>query len=155
MKKLTMLVSLYLLSGCATTDYTTIPLSNASLSNLKTSETGNIQQREHTVTVSFDYAIENFNEATNLYTCSVLFINVDGTAVTSTKSGKKHPCILDSANGSISVSWPTPLDKSRNAPQMVLSRMKYPIEYFVTIHQKTGKHSTKLIAKSEVIKSRL
>ena len=154
MKVLPILASLLILSGCATIDYSKIELSTASLSNLEVEEIGNLQQRKHEIKISFDYAIENFSPENKLYICSVLFANIDGTSVTSFK-GTSHPCILNNTTGSVSITWPTPVDKSLNAPKMVLSRLKYPIEYFVTIHQKTGKDSSELIGKSETLISKL
>ncbi|ASD69699.1 hypothetical protein [Pseudoalteromonas piscicida] len=154
MKVLPVLASLLILSGCATTDYSQIEISTASLSNLEVEEIGNLQQRKHEIKVSFDYAIENFSPENKLYTCSVLFANTDGTSVTSFK-GTIPPCILDNKTGNVSITWPTPVDISRNAPKMVLSKLKYPIEYFVAIHQKTGKSSSKLIGKSEPLTSKL
>ncbi|QZO14982.1 hypothetical protein [Pseudoalteromonas piscicida] len=154
MKILPILASLLILSGCATKDYSKIKISTASLSNLEVEEVGNLQQRKHEIKVSFDYAIENFSPENKLYTCSVLFANTDGTSVTSFR-GTSHPCILNNTTGSVSITWPTPVDISRNAPKMVLSKLKYPIEYFVAIHQKTGKNSSELIGQSKPLTSKL
>lgn len=148
MKKLSAFTLLIALSGCSATNYADFELSNASISNVEVKETADLSKREHVINVTFDYAIDNYNPVSDLYICSVLFVTNDGKSVTSHKR-KKTPCKISNAAGNVTVNWPTPLDKSLKPSSEILSKIKYPIEYFVAIHQKTGSRTNQIIGKSE------
>ncbi|WP_105255773.1 hypothetical protein [Pseudoalteromonas sp. T1lg75] len=154
MKKICTLSLALTLAGCASTDYSEFDMSTAALSNIVVKEKAELEQRKHEIQVSFDYVINGFHADENLYHCSVQFLNTDGTSMTSIK-GRKLPCRIDASEGNISINWPSPLDKSRNSPKEVLSTIKYPVEYFVAIHQKTGVKTNNIIGKSDVILSKI
>jgi hypothetical protein len=48
-----------------------------------------------------------------------------------------------------------PFDNSVNPTKAGLAKIKYPVEYFIAIHQKTGQSSTQIIGQSERIISEL
>lgn len=154
MKKISIFTMLLALSGCTATNYADFEISNAAVSNVNVNETVDLAERVHVVNISFDYTIEHYNPDPSLYTCSVLFTTTDGRWVTS-HTGKKEPCKITNAAGNIQVNWPTPLDKSLKKSTDVLSKIKYPIEYFVAIHQKTGSNSSRVIGQSETIFSKI
>jgi hypothetical protein len=148
MKKLSAFAMLIALSGCSATNYADFELSNASISNVEVKETADLSKREHVINITFDYTIDNYNPVTDLYICSVLFVTADGMSVTSHKR-KTAPCKISNAAGNVTIDWPTPLDKSLKSSSEILSKIKYPIEYFVAIHQKTGSRTNQIIGKSE------
>lgn len=157
MKKISMLSLAIVLAGCASTNYSEIDISEAELTNLEVEETHDLSKREHEINVSFDYSISGFNATEELYYCSVQFAMTDDKTITRVMfEGRELPCILEKATGSVSISWPSPLDKSLRTPDEILSKIKYPIEYFVAIHQKTSpRGASRIIGSSEVIVSNI
>ena len=117
MKKLVTSIAFLTLFGCASTDYSKLATGEASISNFKVSEIH------------------------NLYNCSVQFLALDGTSF-SVSSGRELPCNFNKAAGEISLVLPTILDKTTFASKEQLASLKYPIEYFLAIHQRTGKQLT-------------
>jgi len=69
--------------------------------------------------------------------------------MTAFKNGKQ-PCLLNQASGEVSIKWPSPLEHSLNASKEQLTILKYPIEFFVGIHQKTAKRTSEIIGESKV-----
>ena len=152
MKKITVFGFAFILAACASINYSDFEISEAVLTDLKVDEIHNLEKREHEIHIAFDYAISDFHADKNLYYCTVQFMRVDGSSVTRT-DGTTSPCKLNDATGSVSISWPTPLDKSFNASRSILEQIQYPVEYFVAIHQKTGPLQTRIIGSSEVMAS--
>lgn len=152
MKIITMVSFAFVLAACASTDYSEFGISEAVLTNLEVEETHDLEKRKHEIHVSFDYSISDFHADQDLYYCTVQFAGEDGTSVTLTE-GSISRCKLEEAVGSVSISWPTPLDKTFNGSESLLSKIKYPLEYYVAIHQRTGGLTTRIIASSEMIAS--
>ena len=151
MKKLVTSITFLTLVGCASTDYSNFEMGEAFISNLEVKEVYNLKKRQHKLKLSFDYQISEYAEGADLYNCSVQFLALDGTTTsTSTSTGKRIPCQLDKAKGEISITWPTLLDKTFSPSKEQLSNIKYPMEYFVAIHQKTGKNTSQIIGKTPI-----
>jgi hypothetical protein len=148
MKTLSSLALALFIAGCASTATNdTTKYSTATVSNVQSEEIDNLSNREHEFKVTFDYAIEDYEAGVNKYTCSVQFANTDGTSTTKFVGGR-YPCRLDSAQGTVTVEWPSPLDKDVILTKKEALKLKVPIEYFVAVHQKSGRYSTKIIGKS-------
>lgn len=154
MKTLSVLIFVFFLSGCATTDYSKLQLSSATINNLKVNETKNLENRRHNIQVSFDYDISKFNDVNGLYHCSVQFVLNNKSTMTSHK-GNKMPCAINSASGHISINWPSPIDRSLNTSKKTLSMMNYPLEFFVAIHQYTSQKTSRFIGRSESLISKI
>jgi hypothetical protein len=148
MKTLSVLILVFFLLGCATTDYSKLQLSSATIKNLKITEIKNLEKRKHKIQVSFDYDISKFNDVNGLYHCSVQFVLNNNTTMTIHKSNKA-PCEINSATGHISINWPSPIDRSLNTSKKTLSMMIYPLEFFIAIHQDTSKKTNRFIGRSE------
>ncbi|MDX1392654.1 MAG: hypothetical protein R3241_09740 [Rheinheimera sp.] len=140
------------LTSCASTNYADYELSTANLSNLQVNETFDSQLRKHQLDLVFDYTINGFHQKGDLYSCTVQFLNNNGTT-SSLSMGTKAPCQLDVQSGNISLSWPTLLDKSVISSSAELDKLAYPMQFFVAIHQKTGRRSNKIIGKSAIVQS--
>jgi hypothetical protein len=149
MKKLVTSIALFTLIGCASINYSDLEIGKASISNLEVNETHNLKKGQHKLKLSFDYQISAYSEATDLYNCSVQFLALDGTTM-SISTGKKSPCQLNKAEGEMSITLPTILDKTFFASQEQLTKIKYPMEYFVAIHQRTGKNTSQIIGKTAI-----
>ena len=149
MRKLGISIALLALAGCASTNYSDFDVSEAVISKLKINETHNLNERQHKLEISFDYEISEYVDTNNLYNCSVQFLALDGTTI-SISNGKKSPCELNKAKGEKSIIWPTILDKAHSPSEEQLSKIKYPIEYFIAIHQRTGKNTNRIIGKSAI-----
>jgi len=154
MKVFSLLIFVFFLSGCSTTDYFKYQSSTAVINNLEITEIKNLKKRKHKIKVSFDYEISKFNDVDGLYHCSVQFIVNNDVTMTSHR-GSKNPCEINSESGSISINWPTPIDKSLNTPEEILSTINYPLEFFVAIHQDTGKETNRIIGQSAPQKSKI
>lgn len=137
-----------LLIGCAATDYAKLKPSTASLANVVINETLVLDKGEHKLAVSFDYEIKDFNPTSNLYSCTVQFVNLDKSTMTRTV-GSSMPCKLDSPTGHVAITWPSPIDKSTRTSKERLDQIKYPMEYFIAIHQKTGRNNNLVIGSSQ------
>ncbi len=149
MKKLVTSITFLTLIGCASTNYSDFIVGKAFISNLEVNEVHNLKKRQHKLQLSFDYQISEYADGANLYNCSVQFLALDGTT-TSISKGNRLPCQLDKAKGEVSITWPTLLDKTFSPSKKQLSHIKYPIEYFVAIHQKTGKNTSLIIGKTPI-----
>ena len=149
MKKLVTSIAFLTLFGCASTDYSKLATGEASISNFKVSEIHNLNAGQHTLDLSFNYQIAKYHNQPDLYNCSVQFLALDGTSF-SVSSGRELPCSLNKAAGEISLVLPTILDKTTFASKEQLASLKYPIEYFLAIHQRTGKHTNRIIGKTPV-----
>lgn len=149
MKKLGVLGLVIVLTGCASINYSELEWSNATLSNVEIKEVHELKKREHKIHISFNYSIAGFHAEHKLYYCTVQFLNLDGSSQTSF-NGREFPCQLEQSKGSISVTWPSPLDKSLKVSKEKFSEIKYPIEYFVAIHQRTGQYDSQIIGKSDL-----
>ncbi|MFC3030945.1 hypothetical protein ACFOEE_00170 [Pseudoalteromonas fenneropenaei] len=154
MKRISLFMSVVVLAGCKTTDYASFAQSNALLNNVVVNEEHNAKYKKHVLDVAFDYQIEGFHADQNLYHCTVQFANIDGTTTTS-YPGKIIPCKLEQAAGHVAISWPMPLDKQVRIPQTNFTNLKYPIEYMVVIHQRTGAKSSRIIGQSAQMVSTL
>lgn len=154
MKIVNFLIVVFFLSGCATTNYTTLELSTAEIKNLAFSESKNLKKRKHALNIAFDYDISTFNDIDGLYQCSVQFILNNGQTL-SIHKGTKSPCTINSASGRVSINWPTPIDESLNASKETLAMITYPIQFFVAIHQNTGDRQNQIIGKSELFTSEI
>jgi hypothetical protein len=150
MKKLISSIAFLTLVGCASINYSDFELGEASISNLEVNEIHNLKKRQHKLKLSFDYQISEYADGNNLYSCSVQFLALDGTT-TSIQKGKRSPCMLNKAKGEISIIWPTILDKTFSPSKQQLSKIKYPMEYFIAIHQKTGKNINQIIGKTPIL----
>ena len=140
---------LLVLSGCATTDYGSLPLSTASMSNLTVNELYDPDAIKHQLEISFDYDIRNFQPGLSLYNCTVQFFKASNGTRSKIPPGK-HPCTLRQASGAISIVWPGILDRSISPTVENLTAFAFPIRYIVTIQQKTGKYSSQIIAQSDI-----
>lgn len=149
MKKLSILALFVGLIGCASTDYSKVERSSATVTNLEFKEFKILKKRTHKIDVTFDYDIHNYQDISGLYHCSVQFNLNNGMTVTSHK-GYKFPCSLDQATGHVSIEWPSPIDKSLNTSKETLSKLKYPVEFFVAIHQQTTKRKNIIIGQSKM-----
>lgn len=147
MKKLSAIALALFITGCASTAKNDAEFSTATVSNVQSEEIDNLANREHEFKVTFDYVIEDYEAGINKYTCSVQFANMDGTSTTKFVGGR-YPCRLDSAKGTVTVEWPSPLDKDVILTRKEAEKLKVPIEYFVAVHQKSGRYSTRIIGKS-------
>ncbi|MDV6314921.1 hypothetical protein [Idiomarina sp. HP20-50] len=147
MKKILGIVTVALLSGCTSMNYSNVNNSQAVISNLKVSELGKAGTKKHQLDVKFDYSIKDYKELTNLYHCSVLFATGKNQLVTTTK--EKAPCKIDSKNGSVSIKWTTPLSTSGAYSKEQLSKMQLPLRYHIAIHQKKKKTTSVIIGMSE------
>lgn len=155
MKKIAVAGLFLFLTGCVTTNYSELSESQATLSNVQIEERHNISRRHHAVTVSFDYQIENFHEKRSLYWCSVQFRTIDDGSFTIQRESPK-PCWISDSAGQIEITWPMPIDRHySNAVEPVLSALKYPIEFFVAIHQETGNRQHVTIGQSDTFVSEL
>lgn len=154
MKKLLAAITFITLAGCSSTNYSDFKVSEALISNLKVNEIANLKKNQHELKLSFDYQISDFIDGANLYNCTVQFLTVDGTT-TSIWPGRQLPCELNKAKGEMSITWPTILDKENSASEEQLSKIKYPMEYFVAIHQLTGKNTSQIIGKSPIQASKV
>lgn len=149
MKKFIGIGLIALLAGCASVDYLGIEDSQAVISNLKVKELGKVGTDKHQLDVKFDYSIINYHDTPKLYTCSVLFVSSQNEMVT--KSKQRHPCNIDSNNGSVSISWDTPLSTSANYSKQALSKMVLPLKYHVAIHQKKTNNTNVVIGMSDTL----
>ena len=149
MKKLVTSITFLTLVGCASTNYSDFKMGEAFISNLEVKEVHNLKKRQHKLKLTFDYQISEYADGADLYNCSVQFLALDGTT-TSTSTGNRLPCKLDKAKGEISITWPTLLDKTFSPSKEQLSNIKYPMEYFVAIHQKTGKYTSQIIGQTPI-----
>ena len=149
MKKLLTSVTFLILAGCASTNYSDFEIGEAFISNLEVKEIHNLRKRQHELRLSFDYQISEYVVGADLYNCSVQFLALDGTT-TSISPGTQLPCQLNKAKGEISITWPTILDKKFSPSKEQLSNIKYPMEYFIAIHQRTGKRSSQIIGKTPI-----
>lgn len=149
MKKLVSSIAFFTLVGCASTNYSDFKTGEASISNLVVNESYNLKKEQHKLKLSFDYQISEYADGSGLYNCSVQFLALDGTTI-SASAGKRLPCELNKPKGKISITWPTVLDKTFFHSKEQLSNIKYPIEYFVAIHQRTGKSTSQIIGKTPI-----
>jgi hypothetical protein len=149
MKKLSILALVIGLTGCASTDFSKIQRSSATVSNLEFTESISLEKRKHKIDLSFTYDIKDYNEINGLYFCSVQFKLTNEDTLTSFKKGK-IPCSLDQATGDISIKWASPFDKSLNVSKDQLSKIKYPLAFFLAIHQKTNRKESYIIGKSKI-----
>ena len=149
MKKLVTSIAFLTLVGCASTNYSDFKMGEAFISNFEVNEIHNLDKRQHKLKLSFDYKISEYADEADLYNCTVQFLALDGTT-TSISPDKRSPCKLDKAKGEISITWPTILDKTFSPSKEQLSNIKYPIEYFVAIHQRTGKSTSQIIGKTPI-----
>ena len=149
MKKLVTSIAFLTLAGCASTNYSDFKMGEAFISNLEVNEIYNLKKRKHKLKLSFDYQISEYSDGADLYDCTVQFLAVDGTT-TSISTGKRSPCKLNKAKGEISITWPTILDKAFSPSKKQLSNIKYPMEYFIAIHQRTGKSTSQIIGKTPI-----
>ena len=149
MKKQLTSIAFLTLIGCASTNYSDLKVGEAFISNFEVKETHNVDKGQHKLKLSFDYRISEYTNAKGLYNCTVQFLALDGTT-TSTSVGRKSPCQLNKAEGKMSVTLPTLLDKTSFASKDQLSKIKYPMEYFVAIHQRTGKNTNRIIGKTAI-----
>ena len=149
MKKLVTSIAFLTLVGCASTNYSDFEMGEAYISNLEVKEIHNLKKRQHKLKLSFDYQISEYVSGVDLYNCSVQFLALDGTT-TSISTGKRLPCKLNKAKGEISITWPTILDKTFSPSKEQLSNIKYPMEYFIAIHQRTGKITSQIIGKTPI-----
>jgi len=149
MKKLLTSIAFFTLAGCASTNYSDFEMGEAFISNLEVNEIHNLKKRQHKLKLSFDYQISEYTDGADLYNCSVQFLALDGTT-TSISTGRRLPCKLNKAKGKMSITWPTILDKTFSLSKEQLSKIKYPIEYFVAIHQRTGKNTNQIIGETPV-----
>jgi len=149
MKKLVASIAFLTLAGCASTNYSDFEMGEAFISNLEVKEVHNVKERQHKLKLSFDYQISEYVDGADLYNCSVQFLALDGTT-TSISTGKRLPCQLNKAKGEMSITWPTILDKTFSPSKEQLSNIKYPMEYFIAIHQRTGKRANQIIGKTPI-----
>ncbi|MBA6251694.1 hypothetical protein [Colwellia sp. MB3u-55] len=149
MKKLVTSIAFLTLVGCASTNYSDFEMGEAFISNLEVNEIHNLKKGQHKLKLSFNYQISKYANGNDLYSCSVQFLALDGTT-TSIQKGKRSPCMLNKAKGEISITWPTVLDKTFSPSKEQLSNIKYPMEYFIAIHQQTGKNINQIIGKTPI-----
>lgn len=149
MKKFLVIVFMGLLTGCASINYSDIENSEATVSNIKVVELGEVGTDEHQLDVKFDYSITNYHDTFKLYTCSVLFANSQDELVTTSK--KRNPCVIDAKNGSISVKWDSPLSTSAGYSKQALGKLVFPIKFYVAIHQKKSRNTNIIIGKSDAL----
>lgn len=149
MKKLVTSITFLALAGCTSTNYSDFKVGEASISNLVVDEIYNLKKRRHKLKLSFDYQISEYTDGADLYECTVQFSALDGTT-TSISAGKQSPCKLNKDKGEISITWPTILDKKFSPSKKQLPNIKYPLEYFVAIHQRTGKNTSQIIGKTPI-----
>ena len=62
MKKFLVIVFIGLLTGCASINYSDIENSEATVSNIKVVELGEVGTDEHQLDVKFDYSITNYHD---------------------------------------------------------------------------------------------
>jgi hypothetical protein len=148
MRKLGTSMAFIALTGCTTINYSEFELSDASISNLQVNEIFNLSKKQHKLELSFDYKISEYVEGFDLYSCDVQLQTLDET--TTSSHSKRYPCKLDKAEGQITIIWPTILDKTFTPSKKQLSNIKYPIEYFVAIHQQTGRNTSYIIGTSPI-----
>lgn len=155
-KTLTLALALATLGGCASTNYADYEVGEATISNLQVNEVYNMKKGQHKFAVSFDYEIAKYINKTGLYFCTLQFITINDTTMSLLK-GKKQPCQLDKAKGEVSVSFPSIIDKSMIAytSKEELNNLKYPMEYFIAIHQSTDKTISRIIGRSVTQVSKL
>lgn len=149
MKKFLGIVSIALLAGCASVNYSKIDDSQAVIKNLKVAELGKAGSDKHQLDVKFDYSINDYHDIPRLYRCSVLFVSSQNEMVTTTK--ERTPCKIDSKNGSVSIRWDTPLSMSAGYSKEALRKMVLPLKYHVAIHQKKTSKTNVVIGMSEAL----
>jgi len=153
MRKLGTSIAFLALAGCASTNYSDFVMGEAFISKLEINEIHNLKRGKHKLKISFAYEISEYVGVggAGLYNCSVQFLTLNGTTTTTVITRGRHlPCELDNAKGEISITWPTILDKTFSPSKEQLAQIKYPMEYYVAIHQRTGENTSKIIGKSPI-----
>jgi len=96
-------------AGCSSKPHTAIELSKAKISNLHVKDLGNHEQGYYKLGIEFDYAIENFQEVSDLYRCTVQIMMPDGQSSRSAWTGTN--CEIKQAYGHKRMLVTTPQDK--------------------------------------------
>lgn len=141
---------LMLLAGCTSTNYKALEISSASMSELKINEIVNSKKGIYKLDIKFSYEISQFNLGGDIYHCSVQFLSLEEGVSTSTYKSRREPCRIDSATGQVSIRWAAPFDKTNKPTKKRMAEIRFPVQYFVAIHQKTGRYSSQVIARSEI-----
>lgn len=136
-----------LLSACASTNKTALELSNAIVEGVNVIKSNESKAQE--LDITFSYSIDNFHKEPNLYTCAVMFVKKSGSSVNT--SYNPYFCKIKAEQGFINVRTKTPFHPKANYSKKQLQELTEPLQYFVSIHQQTGKMTNTIIGKSDVM----
>ncbi|GEM_PF-839690 len=149
MRKLGVFTFVLLLVGC-TTNQEEREISSATVSNLIIEKIIKPNQGIYKLDAKFNYVINQFNEGSDLYTCSVQFLTVEEGISISSFVGTTDPCRLTNSSGEMIVRLTTPLDKTQKFLTERLPKIQRPVQYFIAIHQEITNESSKMIGKTEI-----
>ncbi len=135
--------------GC-TKNQEELEISSATVSNLNVEEIIEPNKVTYKLNVKFNYVINQFNEGSNIYTCSVQFLTVDEGISISSFVGTTDPCRITNSSGEMIVRLTTALDKTQKFLTERLPKIQRPMQYFIAIHQETSNESSKMIGKTEI-----
>ncbi|NQZ22967.1 MAG: hypothetical protein HRT53_13040 [Colwellia sp.] len=150
MKKLGIFTLVLFLFGCTTKNYQQLEISSATVSNLDVEEIVKPNKGIYKLDVKFNYVINDFNEGSGIYSCSVQFLTVKEHISISSFVGPIEPCRITTSSGEMMVRLTTPLDKTQRFLTERQPKIQRPIQYFLAIHQQTGKQSSKIIGKTAI-----
>lgn len=132
-----LLVSMLLLSSCASVDKTSVKLSSATINKVSY-----IKNSDGVFEFSFDYVIDNFLSVKNIYFCSVHVLAIGGKTIMSPIEGESSACIIDTYSGKAKVNWTAKGDVNSDLT----------VQYFIAIYQKESKDLSQSIANSQLAK---
>lgn len=132
-----LLVSMLLLSSCASVDRTSVKLSSATINKISY-----IKNSDGAFEFSFDYIIDNFVNTKNIYFCSVHVLAIGGKTIMSPVEGESSTCSIDTFSGKAKVNWTAKGD----------IKSDLSIQYFIAIYQNESKDLSQSIANSQLAK---
>ena len=132
MKMLALMLTI-LLVGCSTIDYSGTILSKATINNIVVDE-----RTDDSLTVSFNYQIENYQQLDGLYYCKIHFFSESGKVVTLRSITNKYTCQITRDMGTNKVTSKIPQKFGDFIPE-------YPLKIVLAVHQKIGNKKSKII----------
>jgi len=138
MKIITALLFFYVATGCSTIDYSQFPLSSASVNIIKAEKL-----TEDKISISFNYAVDEFVKSDGLYFCDIHYITEPDTVATF-RSIYQTRCQIDINKGTSQTSSKLPIGVGK-----FKGLRKFQV--VVAIHQKIGTTSSKIIGQSDVV----
>ncbi|MBT1451993.1 hypothetical protein KJ365_13955 [Glaciecola sp. XM2] len=159
MKYVSLVIMVLLITACQKGPQP-MSISAATISNVSATESLDSNRYQHLINLSFDYEIKSDNEQSdaNRYFCTVQFVHKeDGKSFTNrsilNEDGTPF-CKLLPGQGNMSILWPGVLDHA-SENEVNLRNLHLPVQYFVAIHQYTSKPASIIIARSEVLSSKI